>query len=73
MMLCLGATFSRTPMISTLKSSIFVPSKTVRPTPTIPGRTWSRGSVSWARAAETRPSVIRTIGARDSDERIAPS
>ena len=42
-MLCLGPTFSSTPMISTLNSSIRVPSNTVRPMPFMPGRTWSSG------------------------------
>ena len=70
MMLCRGATFSRTPMISTRKSSIFVPSKTVRPTPTMPGRTWSNGRISWARAAGT--ARTRDKRTRDGDQRITP-
>ncbi len=45
--LCFGpSAFSSTPRTSTLNSSMRVPSKTVRPIPVMPGRTFAKGKIS---------------------------
>src|SRR5439155_1397366 len=78
--LCLGPMFSRTPMIWTLKSSIRVPSKTVRPTPIMPGLIWSRGRISGGVPAAARAGIatartsatghLRSIGSPPSEQLI---
>ncbi len=50
--------FFRTPMIWTLKSLSSVPSKTVRPTPTMPGLTSLSGMIGVEPFTETRPTAV---------------
>jgi hypothetical protein len=61
---------SSTPMISTVNSSMRIPSNTVRPTPFMPGRTWSSGRIS--AAAVGRGMAARTaVSANDKARYIA--
>ena len=63
---CVPMTFSSTPMMCALNSSTWVPSNTVRPTPTMPGRTSptlicvGAPEVS-ADAATTIPSRLKSV------------